>query len=116
MIMGINVGPMLLAIENYRSQMLWQLTTQNPEIAAGLDGIFGVGAPRHVAVSMAQTGDHHKVQLSWNSEPGASGYSIYTSSDLENWSLRQAGIRGTSWTDNGLGKALQRFYQVKGVR
>ncbi|MFO1475361.1 MAG: glucoamylase family protein [Verrucomicrobiota bacterium] len=37
---GINVGPMLLAIENYRSRMLWDLTARNPEMSAGLDRIF----------------------------------------------------------------------------
>jgi hypothetical protein len=41
MTMGVNVGPMLLAIENYRSGMIWNLTAKNPEIGAGLDRIFG---------------------------------------------------------------------------
>jgi hypothetical protein len=40
-IMGINVGPMLLAIENYRSGFIWNLTQKNPQITAGLDSIFG---------------------------------------------------------------------------
>jgi hypothetical protein len=43
MVMGINVGPMLLAIENHRSQMIWKLTGKNPVIARGLDAIFGPG-------------------------------------------------------------------------
>ena len=38
---GVNVGPMLLAIENYRSGMIWKLTAKNPEIRAGLDRVFG---------------------------------------------------------------------------
>ena len=41
MIMGVNVGPMLLAIENYRSGMIWDLTAKNPEIGVGLDKVFG---------------------------------------------------------------------------
>ncbi len=40
---GVNEGPMLLAIENYRSGMIWKLTSKNPEIRAGLDRIFGTG-------------------------------------------------------------------------
>jgi hypothetical protein len=116
MVMGINVGPMLLAIENYRSQMIWQLTSRNSRIMAGLDGIFGACSPHPVAVSVPQTGNRHKIHLSWDPEPGVSGYSIYTSTDLENWSLRQDGISGTSWTDDEVDQARQRFYQVKGIR
>ncbi len=37
---GVNAGPMLLAIENYRSGMIWNLTAKNPEIRAGLDRVF----------------------------------------------------------------------------
>jgi len=40
MIMGIDQGPMLLAIENYRSCMIWNLTGKNSNIKAGLDSIF----------------------------------------------------------------------------
>lgn len=40
-IMGINVGPMLLAIENYRSGGIWKLTERNPWINAGLNTVFG---------------------------------------------------------------------------
>ena len=39
-LMGVNVGPMLLAIENYRSGLIWNLSNQNPNIKAGLDLIF----------------------------------------------------------------------------
>jgi hypothetical protein len=41
MIMGIDEGPVLLAIENHRSGLLWNLTDKNPNITAGLDIIFG---------------------------------------------------------------------------
>ena len=41
MTMGVDVGPMLLAMENYRSGMIWNLTSKNLEIKAGLDRIFG---------------------------------------------------------------------------
>jgi hypothetical protein len=40
-IMGVNVGPMLLAIDNYRSGEIWKMTAKNPNITAGLNSIFG---------------------------------------------------------------------------
>jgi len=40
MTMGINVGPMLLAIENYRSSLTWNLARQNAHISSGLDRIL----------------------------------------------------------------------------
>jgi hypothetical protein len=51
MTMGVNVGPMLLAIENYRSGLIWKLTAKNPEIQAGLDRIFGVSPAAKTAAS-----------------------------------------------------------------
>ena len=39
--MGIDEGPMLLAIEDYRSGLIWNLTNRNPKVKAGLDTIFG---------------------------------------------------------------------------
>ena len=41
--LGVNEGPMLLAIENYRSGMIWKLTAKSPEFGAGLDRIFSPG-------------------------------------------------------------------------
>jgi hypothetical protein len=43
--LGVNEGPMLLAIENYRSGMIWNLTAKNPEFRAGLNRIFGPAKP-----------------------------------------------------------------------
>ena len=39
--MAIDEGPMLLAIENYRGGMIWDLTNGNANIGAGLDSVFG---------------------------------------------------------------------------
>jgi len=33
---GINQGPIVLMIENYRSELIWQLTRSIPYIASGL--------------------------------------------------------------------------------
>jgi hypothetical protein len=48
-IMGINVGPMLLAIDNYRSGMIWKLMARNPQLNAGLDAVFGTRSPASMA-------------------------------------------------------------------
>lgn len=40
MIMAINEGPLLLAIENYRSGFVWDITNKNSNITTGLDTIF----------------------------------------------------------------------------
>ena len=40
MMMGIDEGPLLLAIENYRSSIVWNLTNNNVNIKAGLDSIY----------------------------------------------------------------------------
>ena len=48
-IMGVNVGPMLLAIDNYRGGAVWKSTDRSPQILAGLNTIFGTGAPTPLA-------------------------------------------------------------------
>ena len=48
-IMGINEGPMLLAIDNYRSGLIWKLMAKNSQLNAGLDKVFGTEAPTSVA-------------------------------------------------------------------
>lgn len=52
-VMGIDVGPMLLAIENYRSKQIWHLTQTIPEIQTGLDRIFGRRSPGPTALQAA---------------------------------------------------------------
>ena len=116
MVMGINVGPMLLAIENYRSQFVWKLTAKSPELAAGLDAIFGVCSARDITIAVGDRANPRGVNLHWRPEPGITEYNIYTSTDMENWSLRKNGVHGTEWTDDTLGATAQCFYWVKGVR
>ncbi|HLP78211.1 MAG TPA: glucoamylase family protein, partial [Candidatus Paceibacterota bacterium] len=115
MTMGVNVGPMLLAIENYRTGFVWNLMAKAPEISAGLDRIFGIGVmdPRLVAV------EHHSpavVRIRWEAEAGASEYSIFGSTDLNRWQLIETGVKGTEWIDRHLPQHEQRFYLVKAVR
>jgi hypothetical protein len=53
-IMGINVGPMLLAIDNFRSGMVWKLMAKNSQLNAGLNAVFGSGSPTSVAEKTKQ--------------------------------------------------------------
>ena len=48
-IMGINVGPMLLAIDNYRNGAIWKLTGKNAQLTEGLNSVFGTGSPAPLA-------------------------------------------------------------------
>jgi hypothetical protein len=114
--MGINAGPMLLAIENYRSQMIWRLTSRNPEIKAGLDGLLGVSLAHRVARSADRKGGDRKVKLSWQRQAGTVRHNVYASNGGENWSLLQADIRGTSWTGYEPASAPPYTYLVKAFR
>jgi hypothetical protein len=116
MVMGINAGPMLLAIENYRSGQIWKLTARIPEIQRGLNRIFGGGSPRDIAISLTQAvDDPPAVHLRWQPAPGVSRYNIYSSTNLADWTLRAAGFAGTTWTDEARGPQSQRFYRVKAL-
>lgn len=48
-IMGINVGPMLLAIDNYRNGHIWKLMSKDGPLTAGLNAVFGKGSPAPLA-------------------------------------------------------------------
>jgi hypothetical protein len=39
----------LLAIDNYRTGMIWKLMSKNLQLNAGLDAVFGSGSPASVA-------------------------------------------------------------------
>jgi hypothetical protein len=48
-IMGINVGPLLLAIDNYRNGNIWKLMAKESPVTAGLNAVFGKGSPAPLA-------------------------------------------------------------------
>jgi hypothetical protein len=115
MTMGINLGPMLLAIENYRTRQIWNLTANSPEVVAGLDRIFGLGSPETV-VSLDQSGERNQVIIQWKPEPAASEYSIFASAESDNWNLVASGVKATSWTNANLGKKSDWSFRVKAIR
>lgn len=53
-IMGVNVGPMLLAIDNYRSGEIWKATARSQPIIAGLNTVFGQPSPASLAEKQAK--------------------------------------------------------------
>lgn len=115
MTMGINLGPMLLAIENYRSGLIWNLSENSPEIAAGLDHIFGIQTASVEGVWL-ETQDHERTRLRWKSLPEASEYAVYASANFSDWQLLQGGIRTNEWTAPALPPGNQQFYLVKAIR
>jgi hypothetical protein len=115
MTMGVDVGPMLLAIENYRSGMIWKLTAKNPEIKTGLDRIFGIATADTKFASL----EHHSpasLRIQWAPDAGAAEYAVFASSDLSDWQLVQGGIKGTEWIDRQPSTNSQRFYLVKAIK
>ena len=93
---------MLLAIENHRSGLLWKLSGKNPIITTGLDRIFGINTVENKTMAINPHANHRMITLQWKSEPGASAYTIFASTDLENWQLLKAGVETTEWTDDRL--------------
>ncbi|HYG23296.1 MAG TPA: glucoamylase family protein [Verrucomicrobiae bacterium] len=114
MVMGVNVGPMLLAVENYRTRMIWKLMDRNPHIRIGLDRIFGISSLNAESVSFNDQGN--AVVIRWKAEREASRYAVYGSSDLSDWRLLEDGIQATEWTDTRRTPGEQRFYLIKALR
>ncbi len=71
---------------------------------------FGILPPVNVTISVASG----TVHLNWDPVSGADTYSVYSSADsylsYESWSLEEAGITDTSWSEQADG---MRFYYVK---
>ncbi len=114
MLMGVDVGPMLLAIENHRTGDVWHWTSRNPNIEAGLDRIFGITTADVDLLSAIES--NGEVRLRWKPVRSASRYAVYTSSNLADWKLLQDGIAGTEWHDTKRPPGTQRFYLVKAIR
>jgi hypothetical protein len=120
--LGIDQGPIVIMIENYRTQRVWQLFMQNPEIQRGLQLAGFVPLP-FIALAVSAQPDQNLVTLSWNSQAGRT-YQVEYSSDLVTWFASPSGeVMATgstaSWTDGGPPATAsapfgvtQRFYRV----
>jgi hypothetical protein len=120
--LGIDQGPIVIMIENYRTQRPWQLFMQNAEIQRGLQRAGFVSLP-FMALRIQALPVQNAVSLTWDASAGRT-YQVEYSPDLITWFASPTGeVIATgptaSWTDGGpLDTAPmpftvpQRFYRV----
>jgi hypothetical protein len=112
--LGIDQGPIVIMIENYRTQRPWRLFMRNPEVQTGLQRAGFVSLPFMNVTPQAQP-DQNTVTLSWPAQTGRT-YQVEYSPDLITWFASPTGevvAAGptASWTDSGP-PADARFYRV----
>ncbi|MFZ0826546.1 MAG: glucoamylase family protein [Verrucomicrobiia bacterium] len=120
--LGIDQGPIVIMIENYRTQRPWRLFMQNAEVQRGLQRAGFVSLP-FVALTVQALTNENTVTLTWDSQAGRT-YQVEYSPDLATWFASPSGevtATGTtaSWTDAGPPGTLalpssvpHRFYRV----
>ena len=120
--LGIDQGPIVIMIENYRTQRVWQLFMQNAEVQRGLQRAGFVWLPSVPLVPQAMPAQN-SFSLSWDAVAGRT-YQVEYSPDLNIWFYSPTGeITATnsaaSWIDSGPPATTapplsvpQRFYRV----
>ena len=101
---GIDQGPIVIMIENYRTQRPWQLFMQNAEIQRGLQQAGFVSLP-FVALTVQALPAQNTLTLTWAASAGTT-YQVEYSPDLVTWFASPSGeVTATgptaSWTDSG---------------
>jgi hypothetical protein len=102
--LGIDQGPIVIMIENYRNQRPWQLFMQNPEVTNGLARAGFVSLPfMNITAQVDPAQD--TATLEWPSQTGRT-YQVEYSPDLLTWFSAPNGeitASGStaSWTDTG---------------
>lgn len=120
--LGIDQGPIVISIENYRTQRVWKRFMQNPEIRLGLERAgfkeLGFASPTITPVP-----DQGSMRLDWDASAGRT-YQVEYSPDLDSWFTSPTGQQTAagstlSWTDSGPPGTLlapadsaRRFYKV----
>jgi hypothetical protein len=118
---GIDQGPIVIAIENYRTQKVWRRFMQNPEIQRGLQKAGFTSIPS-VRPTIQPVSGQNAMKLDWDALAGSS-YQIEYSPDLMIWfhlpSLEVAQGLTATWTDGGPPdtpipplNVSQRFYRI----
>ncbi|MGA2659755.1 MAG: glucoamylase family protein [Verrucomicrobiota bacterium] len=102
--LGIDQGPIVIMIENYRTQRVWRLFMQNAEVQRGLQRAGFVALPFR-APQLQALPAHNGFTVVWGSQPGRS-YQVEYSPDLNTWFGSPTGEilasgPAASWTDNG---------------
>jgi hypothetical protein len=120
--LGIDQGPIVIMIENYRNQRVWQLCMQNPEIQRGLLRAGFVPLP-FVALNLQSVPALGAFDLSWNAAANRS-YQVEYSPQLLTWASSPGLVLATNsgtfnWLDAGPPATVsapattpQRFYRV----
>jgi len=112
--LGIDQGPIVIMIENYRTQRPWRLFMQNAEIQRGLAQAGFVSLP-FMALNIQSLPAQNAFTMTWSASAGST-YQVEYSTDLLTWFAAPNGeVIATaftaSWTDNAPLDA-QRFYRV----
>ncbi len=118
---GIDQGPIVIAIENYRTQKVWRRFMRNQEIQRGLQkaGFVSLSSMRPI---LKPVSGQNAITLIWDSLTG-SYYQVEYSPDLLTWfslpTLALAQSPAVTWIDGGPPDtatppfgASQRFYRV----
>jgi hypothetical protein len=127
-VLGIDQGPILIMVENYRSGRVWDLFTQNTEIQHGLQAAGFVEGQFLTDISIEAQPTQKAFTLSWKG-PATAVYGVEYSVDLFNWLLSPVAPTGMllnpispstfHWQDAGPPATLSlpidnsfRFYRV----
>jgi len=120
--LGIDQGPIVIMIENYRTQRPWRLFMQNQEVQDGLQRAGFVSLP-FVTLGLQAQPAQNAFSLAWDAQAGRT-YQVEYSPDLITWFASPTGevvAAGptASWTDSGPpattalpSSASQRYYRV----
>jgi hypothetical protein len=103
-VLGIDQGPILLMLENHRTQAVWRRFMRIPEVQRGLRAA-GFTNLTAMTPSIQRGPGAAALTVSWPSAAGRS-YQVEYSPDLRAWLMSPTGFltaTGTalSWTDNG---------------
>jgi hypothetical protein len=122
-VLGIDQGPIVIMIENYRTQKVWQYFMANAEIQRGLQRAGFVTLP-FMAVSTPQPlPAQGAISLSWTASSNRF-YQVEYSPDLFTWQFSPGFVQATNdgvftWLDTGPPVTVaapftvsQRFYRV----
>jgi hypothetical protein len=112
--LGIDQGPIVIMIENYRTQRVWRLFMQNEEIQRGMQTAGFITLP-YVGLGIQAMPDQNTFTLAWGATAGRT-YQVEYSPDLNVWFAAPNGeVIATnttaSWTDSST-PGPQRFYRV----
>jgi hypothetical protein len=120
--LGIDQGPIVVMIENYRTQRVWRRFMQDEIVQRGLQRAGFVSLP-FVAVNAQALPVQNAISLTWDAAPDRT-YQVEYSPDLVSWFASPTGeVIATnttaSWTDSGPPDTAavpstvpQRFYRV----